>query len=200
MAEICLNSEKILDCSDSPGFWKNLGLWQEPRRGSVCICYILEAFPKSHCKAAKRTVYFTTVWFWRKLRRTSSMSVSVMIYFYWFKLGGKWYVCMCIGVCVWERERDWEFSIVDNGVCVCVDNGVCVCVCGQWCVCVCVCVCVWMIGSFLVWTWTCCFRWSLLGRVRGACTKRNRVTSENKQWVSVIGVNSVTGVTCFPVR
>ena len=47
---------------------------------------------------------------------------------------------MCIGVCVCVRERDWEFSIVDSGVCVCVcvDNGVCVCVCGQWCVCVCV--------------------------------------------------------------
>ena len=131
MAEICLNSEKILDCSDSPGFWKNLGLWQEPRRGSVCICSILEAFPKSYCKAAKRTVYFTTVWFWRRrLRRTSSMSVSAVICFYWFRLGGKWCVCVCVReigsflmwkmcVCVWVSEwvsewvSDREFSNVD---------------------------------------------------------------------------------------
>ena len=31
-------------------------------------------------------------------------------------------MCVCVlgGVCVCVRERDCEFSIVDNGVCVCV--------------------------------------------------------------------------------
>ena len=59
----------------------SLVLWQEPRRGSVCICYILEAFPKSYCKAAKRAVYFTTVWFWKYLEVCSKLEEETSKYF-----------------------------------------------------------------------------------------------------------------------
>lgn len=143
MAETHLNSEKILDYSDSPGFWKSLVLWQEPRRGSVCICYILEAFPKSYCKAAKRAVCFTTVWFWKYLEACSKLEggdlrVLPECSFLW----------QAIFTEIQVRKVGLFFILF-------------------FC----------RIGSFSRWTWTCSFRWSHWGRVRGACTMRNRVTS-----------------------
>lgn len=107
MSEACL-SEKILDSSDSPGFWKSLVLWLEPRRGSVCSCGILEAFQKTYCQAAKQAVDFTTVWFWKFLEVCSKLEGGALgvlpeCQFLWwcillrFKLG-KWAF-----LCFWNR-------------------------------------------------------------------------------------------------
>lgn len=146
MAEVRVNSEKILDFSDSPGFWKSLVLWQEPRRGSVCICCILEAFPKSYCKAAKRAVHFTTVWFWKYLEACGKLEggdLGVLpecqflwgFIFYWDSRRGKGFVFFVFGGIIFGK-----------------------------------------IESFPMWTWTWWFKWSHLEGVRSACSKTNRET------------------------